>query len=274
VAVEHSSEEGPAASENPLAAHQAETVATIASGDPVAIKRLYVDLGDGLHSAYGDHLAEVPVLSLPETEPVVVKLFDGVRGIVLDAGCGPNPAVSVGIGRDPARQVVAMDIGLGTVRLARAVAERAGVRLLGLVGDVECLPFRDGAFDGVVCDDTIEHLPDDVAGVAELARVSRPGAPAVLATPNRHNVLILRMRLRDRLAGRGRPASAYFVSNSHLREYTWPEFERLVTGPLRIRGRAPVGWSGSRKRRALTRVVQRGPMHRLSSMIVLVAERA
>jgi SAM-dependent methyltransferase len=171
---------------------------------------------------------------------------------------------------------VALDIGLGTVRIARAIGAEHKTPLLGIVGDVEHLPFRSGAFEAVVSGDTVEHLPDDRLGVAELARVSRPGAPLVLATPNRHDAFILRRRFADRLRGRRRPVEHYFVSNSHLREYTWREFERLVTGAARIHGRVGVGWetrAGSWKSRLLSRLVRRPPFRLVCQMIVVEARR-
>ena len=76
--------------------------------------------------------------------------------------------------------------------------------MLGVVGDVERLPFRSHAFDALVCDDTIEHLPDDRRGVSELASVVRPGGMLVIATPNRYSLQIVWRKLRDRLASRRR----------------------------------------------------------------------
>jgi SAM-dependent methyltransferase len=40
---------------------------------------------------------------------------------------------------------------------------------------IEALPFADGEFDVVVCNWVLYHLPDLDGGVAELARVVRPG---------------------------------------------------------------------------------------------------
>jgi ubiquinone/menaquinone biosynthesis C-methylase UbiE len=193
---------------------------------------------------------------------------------VLDAGCGPNPELSVRLAADSSRTVVSLDIGWGTVEVAREVGARRGARLLGVVGDLERLPFRDGAFPSVACDDTIEHVPDDVAGVAELARVLRGGGRAVLATPNRQDLRVLRAKLRDALHGARKPAAAYYCSNSHLREYTWEEFETLVGASFSIRARHAVGWDRGWKSRLATELLRVSGARRVSQMIVLEVEPA
>jgi SAM-dependent methyltransferase len=254
------------------ARHGEEVAATLTEGDPAAIKRLYVSLGEHLERDYHDDVTAAPQLSLPETGPVVATLLRDVRGTILDAGCGPNPAVATALASPAGRTVVALDIGLGTVRLAVARAATDGVRLLGIVGDVEALPFRAGAFAGGVCDDTIEHLPDDQAGALELGRVLAPDGRMVIATPNRHSGAVLLHRLRDAVRRRARPAPAYFVAESHLREYTWPELERLVEPHFRVRARAGVGWSGGLARKVASRVVSVPGGRRLSRMIVVAIE--
>jgi SAM-dependent methyltransferase len=254
------------------ARHGEEVAATLTGGDADAIKHLYVSLGEHLEHDYGADVTAAPLLSLPETGPVVQRLLRGARGTLLDAGCGPNPAVAMALAAEPGRTVVALDIGLGTVRLAVARAATDGVRLLGVVGDVEALPFRSAAFAGGVCDDTIEHLPDDDAGARELSRVLAGGGRMVIATPNRHSGAVLLHRLRDVVRRRARPASAYFVAESHLREYTWPELQALVEPHLVVRERATVGWSGGSLRRLATWAVSTPGGRRLSRMIVVATE--
>lgn len=262
----------PRSIDDALEAHRAQVEQALREGDPDEIKRLYADLGDLLETAAGTDISSVPVLSLPETGRVVRDALSSVQGRILDAGCGPNPALSVALAGDADRTVVGVDIGFGTVRLARAVAEGAGVPFHPVVADVEALPFRDGAFDGLVCDDTIEHLPDDRTGAGELARVTRPEGRIVIATPNRRSLEILWRKATDRLRGRRLPAERYFVASSHLREYTWPELERTVAPTIRVRRRIPVGWDGGWKRRLATRLVSLPLLRHLARMVVVLGE--
>lgn len=52
-------------------------------------------------------------------------------------------------------------------------------------GDAGNLPFHDAAMDVVVSFETIEHVPNAAAMVAEVRRVLKPGGSLVLSTPNR-----------------------------------------------------------------------------------------
>ncbi|HEX3669163.1 MAG TPA: glycosyltransferase [Acidimicrobiia bacterium] len=259
---------------DPLSHLQAAAPDVIAEGDPDAIKRLYADLGDHWWRARAEALEGIPVLSAPETRPVVARCLAGIAGLALDAGCGPNPALSIALGAEPGRTVVSVDVGWGTVRVAREVAARQGVALLGVVGDVEHLPFRDGTFASVACDDTVEHLADDSAGVAELARVLGARGRAVLATPNREDLRVLCATVRDRMRGVRKPARAYYCSNSQRRVYSWRDFERLVAGAFRIRARHIVGWERGWRSRFATRLVRVTRSRRVSQMIVLEVDAA
>jgi SAM-dependent methyltransferase len=50
-------------------------------------------------------------------------------------------------------------------------------------GDALQLPFVDAEFDRVVAAEVLEHIPDDQAAIAELARVLRPGGTMAVTVP-------------------------------------------------------------------------------------------
>ena len=248
MAAQSDGENTAAALHRAMESHDEATRAALDSGDPDRIKRLYIDLGDDLQTAVGEH--DGPALAWPETADRVAELLADQHGLHLDAGCGPNPVASFRVAEIGDRHVVGADIGLGMVQLAARTAERRGIYFSGVVADLERLPFRDGAFGSIVCDDTIEHVPDDTAGARELLRVTHPDGRVVLATPNRRRLDVLKARVRDQLRGGMRSADAYYAVSSHLREYTWRDLERLVAPFAEVLERGWVPWSRGRAARA------------------------
>jgi ubiquinone/menaquinone biosynthesis C-methylase UbiE len=49
--------------------------------------------------------------------------------------------------------------------------------------DIRQLPFRNETFDGVLCIEVLEHVPDPSQAVSELHRVLRPGGVMLLTVP-------------------------------------------------------------------------------------------
>lgn len=82
---------------------------------------------------------------------------------VIDVGCGNGRYFSLFPGTDLA---VGVDISLEMLKLAKQ--ENAGVHLV--VADIGNLPFRSSSFDCVLCTRTLQHIVDQRAAVAELAR--------------------------------------------------------------------------------------------------------
>ena len=96
---------------------------------------------------------------------------------ILDAGCG------VGMYTEQFRRFSPRVTG---VEVDPAVAGQAAARLPGIVlAPAEALPFADGSFDVVFSHEVIEHVTDDAAAAAEMARVLAPGGRIVMFCPNR-----------------------------------------------------------------------------------------
>jgi SAM-dependent methyltransferase len=87
------------------------------------------------------------------------------------------------------------------------------------------LPFGDASFDRVAVVDMLEHVPDDGAFAAELARVTKPGGLLVVNTPHRKRTLLRRLRhalgQTDEKHGHLRPG----YTPQRLRELLAPAFE-------------------------------------------------
>jgi ubiquinone/menaquinone biosynthesis C-methylase UbiE len=159
----------------------------------------------------------------------------GVRGgdSVLDLGCG--------FGRhafEAARRgaiVVALDAGRDEVLGVRATfaamvdaGELSGdTHAAAVQGDALALPFADETFDRVICSEVLEHIPDDLGAMAELARVLRRGGTMAITVPRRGPERI-NWALSD---------DYHNVPGGHIRIYSRQVLEeRLTSVGLRVTG--------------------------------------
>lgn len=97
---------------------------------------------------------------------------DGQR--VLDVGCGPGALTAYLVQCVGAENVSAVDPSLQFVEAARERLPRVDVR----VAPAEQLPFGDGEFDAAVAQLVVHFMSDPVAGIREMARVSRGAVAA------------------------------------------------------------------------------------------------
>jgi len=101
---------------------------------------------------------------------------------VLEVGCGPGH-LSTRLARDHGLDVTGLDLDPAMIKRARASVGRLGAGVPAptfVVGDVAALPFADGSFDTVVSTLSLHHWADPAAGLAEIARVLRPGGRALV----------------------------------------------------------------------------------------------
>jgi SAM-dependent methyltransferase len=98
---------------------------------------------------------------------------------------GPRRVLEVGGGRGEfgSRLLRELEVELVEIDQSEHMVDLMRRRGLdALVGDVQSLPFADGAFDVAVANWMLYHVPDLDRGVAELERVLRPGGRLVAIT--------------------------------------------------------------------------------------------
>jgi ubiquinone/menaquinone biosynthesis C-methylase UbiE len=99
----------------------------------------------------------------------------------LDLGCGAGWAARMAKVDGRAARVVGLDFSRTGLELARRHTPRG---VLWVQADGTSLPLPAAAFDRLFCNGALEHFPDVRRGIAEVARVLRPGGRAVLIVPN------------------------------------------------------------------------------------------
>lgn len=98
---------------------------------------------------------------------------------------GQTLEVAAGTGRnlpyyDLDVALTAIDVSQHMLSLAERRSSRLGREVQFQVADAQALPFGNATFDTVVATLALCSIPDDQAGVAEMARVLKPGGRLVL----------------------------------------------------------------------------------------------
>lgn len=156
---------------------------------------------------------------------------------VLDLGSGPGRHAFEALRRGA--HVCCADLSADDLRSAAATltamadaGQAPATATSGVVrGDARALPFPDAAFDHVVAAEVLEHVPDDLRAMREIARVLRPGGSVAVSVPRWFPERVcwaLSDRYHDRPGG-------------HVRIYRSRELRaRLAAAGLRVTGLAHV----------------------------------
>ena len=96
---------------------------------------------------------------------------------LLDLGCGTGALAALVLEGVPGARLSCVDLSPEMVEVAR---KRLGDRADVLLCDAERLPFRDGSFDVVWCNDSFHHYPDPERAAFQAWRVLAPGGTFII----------------------------------------------------------------------------------------------
>jgi ubiquinone/menaquinone biosynthesis C-methylase UbiE len=116
-------------------------------------------------------------------------------GIALDVGCGSGETAQ--ILQKHSSLIVGFDRSFSGLSLASG--RNSGSRIQYILGEAESLPFASDSFDNVLAFGVIEHVRKSSGAMAELSRVLRPGAKALISTSNANSVLQIKNRILARM---------------------------------------------------------------------------
>jgi ubiquinone/menaquinone biosynthesis C-methylase UbiE len=146
------------------------------TGDTQAGWQLAEDSAD----AYERYL--VPAIFVEMAERLLDLAGIGKGERVLDVGCGTGivarrAAARVGGGG----HLAGLDLNEGMLRVARRVSQGLRPPIEWRRGDALALPFADGSFDAVVCQQALQFFPDPEKGLREMRRVTAAGGRVAVA---------------------------------------------------------------------------------------------
>jgi len=142
-----------------------------------------------------------------------------IPGRLLDVGCGEGAFLH-------AAQAMGWQVSGNEMSAVGCRMAQDQWKLEVVHGALEQASYPSGHFQLVALWHVIEHVPDPLATLQEVARVTRPGGRVVIACPNRDARLY-------RIAywiGRGRPAHLFDPADreAHLSHFTARSLRRLI----------------------------------------------
>lgn len=144
--------------------------------------RLYADIR---REAFGEDIGQNGWLTADEQDRFISWLAPGPDSRLLDVACGSG-GPTLRVARKTGCSVVGIDVHVEGIEAARQQAESEGLadRAAFRRADAsEPLPFPEAHFDGLVCIDAVNHLPDRARVFADWRRVLAPGGRLVFTDP-------------------------------------------------------------------------------------------
>ncbi len=146
----------------------------------------------------------------------VLEMLPPELGTLVDIGCGPGILLREVIDRGmQATRIVGTDFAPNMIAQANeglVAGGHAGKAELR-VASVMNLPFENASVDTAVCMGLMEYIDDEPIALAEIARVTRPGATVIITLPNKWSPYRLWHRLLNRVFG---ALERFFLNSKQL----------------------------------------------------------
>jgi SAM-dependent methyltransferase len=140
---------------------------------------------DVRRDAYGEDLGQASWITLEELRDWLQLLRVSPGHSALEVACGSG-GVTCRLASETGAVCVGVDINVHGIEAANRLVERERLssRVSFQVVDASRrLPFPDESFDVVFCNDSINHLPDRTAVLADWHRILRPGGRLLFTDP-------------------------------------------------------------------------------------------
>lgn len=143
----------------------------------------------------------------------ILSLFHKVNGkLILDVGCGSG-AYTYYLSKNGA-SVCALDLSHSYLLNAKRVVDDQTAQFLQ--AEAEQLPFKDEAFDWILCTEVIEHITNPQQLLTEIVRVLKEKGTCILSTPSKYSPTEIFRKL------------MFGPQYEHLHFWTEREFKKIV----------------------------------------------
>ena len=95
--------------------------------------------------------------------------------IILEVGSGISPVMT------KTNNIIYTDLSFTAIKVLRHTHRKG----LYVVTDCARLPFKSNVISHTICSEVLEHLPDDMGAIQELARVMKPKGYLIITFPHR-----------------------------------------------------------------------------------------